>query len=404
MRNLGLESPDEIPKDEDGEPIYEDFICQAWSGACSFLSVYPQIMLVTCKDSVASKSEGQNVENALPACVSSDDLEKGGCIGDSVKAGCTEANPSSGVVVKTLEGNSETNQNYIEYTIQDSLSNNFPATRNVESWWSLSNVPRIWKSYAEAVCSGRAGHSEVLKELLHSFPNLVMTTDASNSTTLHTATAQGHIDVVNLLLDADSNLAKIARNNGKTVLHIAARMGHLEVAKSLLSKYPSIGFRTDLKGQTALHMATTRGTRHYILQQERVVLSTRSHFSIKLGVCVVTTCLKIVSCLVSVEGINVNAVNKSGETPLDIAVKFGTPELKYSSSTYLSRPLLELTVYWCSTDLSVEFADVTGEIPVLESVVLMWLPHYHNLLLPHPGHISSISKPNMEKYIYALIS
>ncbi|KAK1377983.1 hypothetical protein POM88_024727 [Heracleum sosnowskyi] len=63
----------------------------------------------------------------------------------------------------------------------------------------------------------------------------------------------------------------------------------------------------------------------------------------------------------------------------------------YSSSTYLSRPLLELIVYWCSTDFSVEFADVTGEIPVLESVVLMWLPHHHNLLLPHPGHISSIS-------------
>ncbi|KAK1353456.1 hypothetical protein POM88_052591 [Heracleum sosnowskyi] len=119
MRNLGLESPDEIPKDEDGEPIYEDFICQACSGACSFLSVYPQIMLATCKDSAASKSEGQNVENALPACVSSDDLEKGGCIGDSVKSGCTEANPSSGVAVKTLEGHSETNQNYIEYTIQD---------------------------------------------------------------------------------------------------------------------------------------------------------------------------------------------------------------------------------------------------------------------------------------------
>lgn len=32
-------------------------------------------------------------------------------------------------------------------------------------------------------------------------------------------------------------------------------------------------------------------------------------------------------CLLSVEGININAINKGGETPLDIAEKFGTPEL-----------------------------------------------------------------------------
>ncbi|KAK1379429.1 PGG domain-containing protein [Heracleum sosnowskyi] len=179
--------------------------------------------------------------------------------------------------------------------------------------------------------AAKQGQLEVLKELLHSFPNLVMTTDASNSTALHTAAAQGHIDVVNLLLDADSNLAKIARNNGKTVLHTAARMGHLEVAKSLLSKDPSIGFRTDLKGQTAVHMAV-KGKNVEIVQElikpDPSVLSledskgnTALHIATRKG------CSQIVSCLVSVEGINVNAVNKLGETPLDIAVKFGTPEL-----------------------------------------------------------------------------
>lgn len=37
--------------------------------------------------------------------------------------------------------------------------------------------------------------------------------------------------------------------------------------------------------------------------------------------------LQNVRCLLSVEGSNINAINKSGETPLDIAEKFGTPEL-----------------------------------------------------------------------------
>ncbi|GJT19963.1 ankyrin repeat-containing protein, partial [Tanacetum coccineum] len=62
-----------------------------------------------------------------------------------------------------------------------------------------------------------------------SFPNLVMTTDSSNSNTLHTTSVQGHVDVVNLLLSADSSPSKIARNNGQTLLHTTARIGHLEV-------------------------------------------------------------------------------------------------------------------------------------------------------------------------------
>lgn len=180
--------------------------------------------------------------------------------------------------------------------------------------------------------AAKNGHQEVLKELLNSFPNLVMTTDSSNSTALHTAAANGHMDVVNLLLEADPNLAKIARNNGKTVLHTAARMGLLELARSLLAKDASIGFRTDKKGQTALHMAV-KGQNHAAIVLELVkpdpsVMSledsrgnTALHIATKKGH------KQIVHCLLSVEGINVNAINKAEETPLDIAEKFGTPEL-----------------------------------------------------------------------------
>lgn len=37
--------------------------------------------------------------------------------------------------------------------------------------------------------------------------------------------------------------------------------------------------------------------------------------------------LQNVRCLLSVEGIKINAINKAGETPLDIAERYGTPEL-----------------------------------------------------------------------------
>ncbi|KAF8388651.1 hypothetical protein HHK36_027328 [Tetracentron sinense] len=179
--------------------------------------------------------------------------------------------------------------------------------------------------------AAKHGHLEVLNELLHSFPNLVMTTDSSNSTALHTAATQGHIDVVNLLLETDSNLAKIARNNGKTVLHSAARMGHLEVVKSLLSKDPSTGFRTDKKGQTALHMAVKGQNVDMVfelLKPDPSVMSLEDNKgSTALHIATSKGRIQIMRCLLLVEGIDVNVINKAGESPLDIAEKSRSPEM-----------------------------------------------------------------------------
>nr|ACC91253.1 PHD finger-related protein [Arabidopsis halleri] len=57
--HLGLKPSDcvgsQIPKDEEGEPIYEDFICQNCSPVCSFLSLYPEKFWVVPKvDSTGS--------------------------------------------------------------------------------------------------------------------------------------------------------------------------------------------------------------------------------------------------------------------------------------------------------------------------------------------------------------
>ncbi|XP_050269010.1 uncharacterized protein LOC126713319 isoform X2 [Quercus robur] len=40
--HLGLEPSGEVPRDDEGEPLYEDFICKACSASFSFLGLYPQ--------------------------------------------------------------------------------------------------------------------------------------------------------------------------------------------------------------------------------------------------------------------------------------------------------------------------------------------------------------------------
>ncbi|URD80327.1 Ankyrin repeat-containing protein [Musa troglodytarum] len=177
-----------------------------------------------------------------------------------------------------------------------------------------------------------------------------MTTNSLNSTALDTAATQGHIDVVNLLLETDASLAKIARNNGKTVLHSAARMGHVLVVKSLLDKDPSIGLRIDKKGQTAFHMAVKGQNVEIVmelLKPDKSIINLEDnkgnkplHIATRKGnpkamlICPAIhvilcefICSKILQALLSVKEIDINAVNRAGETALSIAKKFSNEDI-----------------------------------------------------------------------------
>ncbi|EXB28669.1 Putative E3 ubiquitin-protein ligase [Morus notabilis] len=69
--HLGLESSDEVPRDEEGEPLYEDFICGACSAVCSFLRLYPQAIWTAERQHAATgaASKDKNVmEDTQSAC------------------------------------------------------------------------------------------------------------------------------------------------------------------------------------------------------------------------------------------------------------------------------------------------------------------------------------------------
>ncbi|WOK93835.1 E3 ubiquitin-protein ligase [Canna indica] len=64
--HLGLNSTDEIPRDEDGEPTYEDFICKDCATTCSFLKLYSGSIWAVPKQKNApsiSNTSGNVVDN-----------------------------------------------------------------------------------------------------------------------------------------------------------------------------------------------------------------------------------------------------------------------------------------------------------------------------------------------------
>ncbi|EPS65222.1 hypothetical protein M569_09557, partial [Genlisea aurea] len=78
-QHIGLQSSDKIPRDEDGEPLYEDFICPGCAAAFSFLTRYPKIIVAPDEEEKEGVEEDETPR--LPS--SSPDLEKKGkhCVG-----------------------------------------------------------------------------------------------------------------------------------------------------------------------------------------------------------------------------------------------------------------------------------------------------------------------------------
>ncbi|KQK18096.1 putative E3 ubiquitin-protein ligase UBR7 [Brachypodium distachyon] len=54
--HIGLDSIVKMPRDEEGEPLYEDFICHKCSPICYFLKLYPETIWASSKQSSASQA------------------------------------------------------------------------------------------------------------------------------------------------------------------------------------------------------------------------------------------------------------------------------------------------------------------------------------------------------------
>ncbi|EER88433.1 putative E3 ubiquitin-protein ligase UBR7 [Sorghum bicolor] len=58
--HIGLNSIEEIPRDEEGEPLYEEFICHKCSPVCHFLKLYPDTIWASGKQNLALQTDASD--------------------------------------------------------------------------------------------------------------------------------------------------------------------------------------------------------------------------------------------------------------------------------------------------------------------------------------------------------
>lgn len=94
--HVGLNSIEEIPRDEEGEPLYEDFICHKCSPICHFLKLYPDTIWASSKQNLAqTDANDSHMDGGHSDHASAEKHENGTLVGhtvgeNSIENGCTK--------------------------------------------------------------------------------------------------------------------------------------------------------------------------------------------------------------------------------------------------------------------------------------------------------------------------
>ncbi|KAF8414079.1 hypothetical protein HHK36_002078 [Tetracentron sinense] len=174
--------------------------------------------------------------------------------------------------------------------------------------------------HAAVIC----GHFEVVVELLKERSHLIRQVDTFKSTALHYASSGGHLNIVQILLETDASLTYLLDEEGLSPLHIAAGSGHPHIVHKLLEYCPDAGELLDKRERNALHVAIESEELDVVKQLvrrpevEELINEIDNCRNTPLHIAVQKENYSIVKLLLGTERVNLRAMNRDGQTALDI--------------------------------------------------------------------------------------
>ncbi|KAK3011575.1 hypothetical protein RJ639_012221, partial [Escallonia herrerae] len=173
------------------------------------------------------------------------------------------------------------------------------------------------------------GHVEFVAEVLSHKPELAAELDSLGNSPLHLAATKGHVEVVRRLLAADPEMGLVRNLEGRAAAHVAAAKGRAGVLAELVQVMPeSTRVLTD-RGETALHLCVKHGRLEamkvlldQVVERDGEVVNWKDcEGNSVLHIAVAKKQIELVKFLLSTIGVEVNALNSSSFTALDILLQ-----------------------------------------------------------------------------------
>ncbi|XP_071742058.1 uncharacterized protein [Rutidosis leptorrhynchoides] len=167
------------------------------------------------------------------------------------------------------------------------------------------------------------GHLDFVKEVLIRKPELSMEYDSQKRLALHIAAAKGHVEIVRALVSAKPMTCSSLDRDGRNAIHLAAIRGRYEVVKELMQVHPHAA-RAMVQQDTILHLCVKYNQLEVLkllidtIGDHEFVNSKDIDGNTILHLAVADKQTETVDFLVLNTKIDVNAVNKKGETCIEM--------------------------------------------------------------------------------------
>ncbi|KAM1479242.1 hypothetical protein ACFX2I_026556 [Malus domestica] len=172
------------------------------------------------------------------------------------------------------------------------------------------------------------GHLAFVTELLSRNPELASELDSQGSTPLHLAAAKGHVEIAKELVLADPGACAVRNLDGRTALHVAAAKGRFKVVGELVGVGSEWTRALTDRGETALHLCVGRSRLEGLKVLVKAVGKDDEFVNWKdcdgntvLHIAVAKKLIEIIKFLLFETGVDVNALNASSATALDILMQ-----------------------------------------------------------------------------------